>query len=234
MQFNFERYLTKLFQHLKEHTNQIPISQTDDSCGICYPITTIIPPNFQNFYFWYTRQYSACNFSAKTIEYFNQLKQIYTQLNLSQLKNIIFKLIFSIRYSSSPGNILDIIKSIASLAVYTNCYQRNPFTLIKEDFESPYYLDFESYSDSFEILFNPQQYILNPYHLDFEDYSDSFEILFNPQQHMPNLLHNQQIQNIMTTAKDVLDFLKDNEKGGNVLHIESFHGDGTQDPLACT
>ena len=36
----------------------------------------------------------------------------------------------------------------------------------------------------------------------------------------------------MATAKDVLDYLKDNEKGGNVVRIEPFHGDGTQDPLA--
>ena len=101
MQFNFEGYITKVFLHLKEHTAQLSTSQTDDSCEICYPITTTIPPDFQNFYFWYTRQYSACDFSAKAIEYFNQIKEIYTQFNLSQLKNIIFKLIFSFRYSNS-------------------------------------------------------------------------------------------------------------------------------------
>jgi hypothetical protein len=207
MQFNFERYLLKVFLHTKEHTTQLPITKLDDSCEICYPIISNIPPDFQNFYFWYTKQYFACDFSGKAIEYFNQVKQIYTQYNLPQLKNTIFKLIFSFRYSSSPGNIVDIIRSIASLAVYTNCYQRNPFTLTEEDF-------------------------IPPYHLDFEDYSDSFETLFNPQQHIPNPLPNQQIQNIMATAADVLDYLKENEKGGNVARIEPFHGDGTQDPLA--
>ena len=77
MQFNFERYLLKVFIHTQEHTTQLPITKPDDSCEICYPVTTTVPLDFQNFYFWYNRQYSACDFSAKSIEYFNQLKQIY-------------------------------------------------------------------------------------------------------------------------------------------------------------
>ena len=92
------------------------------------------------------------------------------------------------------------------MAIYTNCYQKNSFILTEEDF-------------------------IPPYHLDFEDYSDSFETLFNPQ-HIPNPLPNQQIQNIMATVADVLDYLKENKKDGNVACIEPFHGDGTQDPLA--
>ena len=36
----------------------------------------------------------------------------------------------------------------------------------------------------------------------------------------------------MTTARDVLDYLKDNEKDRNIVRIEPFYEDGTQNPLA--
>ena len=218
MQFNFDGYLLKLFIHQQEHFSDSPLSQIDDSCIICYPITTVIPKNFQNFYQWYCAEYPVSDFSGKSLEYFYQISQIYTQFNLPQYKNTIFKLIFSFRYSSSPGNLTDIIRSIASLTIYTSCFHRNPFSLPAE-FEEEDRL-----------------------HKDFEDYSDSIENLFaltpvNTPQPSPTLLPTRLPTplplpiNAMTTAHDVLNYLREHEKGGMLLRIEPFKGDGTQDPL---
>jgi hypothetical protein len=78
MQFNFEGYVLKIFIHQKEHLTGSPLSQTDDSCNICYPVTTFIPQNFRNFYQWYYIQYSVSDFSNKSLEYFQQISSIYT------------------------------------------------------------------------------------------------------------------------------------------------------------
>jgi len=86
MQFNFDGYILKLFIHQQEHFSDSPLSQTDDSCTICYPITTVIPKNFQNFYQWYCAEYPVSDFSGKSLEYFYQISQIYTQFNLPSIK----------------------------------------------------------------------------------------------------------------------------------------------------
>src|SRR5260364_312910 len=159
MQFNSQGYIQKLVTHHQEHYIRATLSHTDDSCEICYPVTTTVPRNFLNFYRWYCAQYPASDFFGKSLEYFHQIFQIYSQFNLPQFKNTIFRFIFSFRYSSSPGNLTNIIRSISALTVFTSCFFKDPFTLKDSDFHNDcFHKDFEDYSTLFKTFI--PQYLL--------------------------------------------------------------------------
>src|SRR6185437_10499457 len=120
--------------------------------------------------------------------------------------------------SSSPGNLTNIICSIASLTIYTSCFHRNPFSLPAElEEEDHLHKDFEDYSDSLENLFT-----LTPVNT-----PQPSPILSPARLPTPPPLP----INTMATAADVLHYLQENEKENMVLRVDPFKGDRTQDPL---
>ena len=137
MNFDFTKHLLNIIKHQKQHTQNLLI-ELDDSCEICYPVViSIVSTSFNNFVTWYQKQYPAVNFTSKTVEYFYKFRSIYQQFELPQHKNLIFKLIYSIRYNNSPGDIREIIGGIGVLSLYTKCFEKNLLYLTKEELDNP-------------------------------------------------------------------------------------------------
>src|SRR6185437_4530635 len=235
MNFDFGQYLSKIVQHQFLYTYQLLIEKKEDSCEICYPFTVTIPIPFRNFASWYKETFPVVNFTGKSLEYFNTLGNIYKEFNLPQHKNTIFKLIYSIRYQSSPGNIIDIIHLIAFTAVYSDFFEKNPLNLTDEELA-----DREPIEDIFKqitlgtpyfpfastLVHNPLSEL--PY---FGVNLSTLNLTFNSSLPKPKPIAKPLVKTLaMATNDEILNYLKTNTTGSILLRIEPYLGDGTQDP----
>ena len=116
------------------------------------------------------------------------------------------KIVLSIRYT----NLVDfnlIIPEIQKTYNLTNRFELDPFDTLYNHSETAEEESLDSDADLSEL---------------------NLDILFQtlPPSPVINLVNNP-----MATIQNVFDYLTDNDKGGMLLRIEPFRGDGTQDPL---
>ncbi|CAG8639305.1 45420_t:CDS:2 [Gigaspora margarita] len=116
------------------------------SCKICYPLPKVLPSSFRQFCNWQRTAYLVVVFSGKTLEYFQELEKHYSSPNSTTSRNIVVKLIFSIPYSTSPGNfgeLIDLIQSrrnLPAISAETRHIAKNCLSEKTEKFEAQYKL----------------------------------------------------------------------------------------------
>jgi hypothetical protein len=184
----------------------------DESCTICYP------PNqpldfFINFWQWFKTEFSTISYSGLTQFYFYNL---ITNDSLAKQHSIIQKLIFTIRYTK-PLSIDNIFVKLTIALRTFDLFTKKPFE---------YYLDQDNICIPISGYSTPQSAYTFKYQTDllFINEDLALETLFE----LPNLQHQ---ENTMADADDVLNYLKSN-MNQNIIRVEPFYGDGTQDPIS--
>jgi hypothetical protein len=195
--------------------------QIDESCIICYPPIVIINRFFKHFWNWFYITFPATSFSSRTYLYFYQYAR-----NPTYYRNSIEKLLLSIRYSEPVHFDRLLEETITAFGIYysfvfdpadIDIIQPSPSLDIP--FSTQPNIDNlfeETSSNSSEHIFNtPSTISENDYFSDFEEFN--LDLLFH--------------ENIMAaTPHDILNYLRSGNNN-QILHIEPFFGDGTQDPL---
>ncbi|CAG8523612.1 4059_t:CDS:2, partial [Scutellospora calospora] len=135
-----------------------------------------------------------------------------------------------IRYNNSPGDIHEIIREIAVLLLYTDCFEKNSLHLSKEELDNTEPLD--QLIERIQQI--PNAYTqLNPLvELPFyNNQIDTSDLLFNtsllttlypPPLNNPLLFIN---QTMATTTDDIMNYLKANTSESLLLKVEPFTGD---------
>ena len=90
--------------HITLNRNNIVAQHRDRSCYFCYPPEPVTSERFQHFWNWYTTEYPATTFTRYTQQYIEELNYTYLYIGSADAVNqVIFSLIFSIRYNAGFG-----------------------------------------------------------------------------------------------------------------------------------
>jgi hypothetical protein len=194
--------------------------QPDESCTICFPPLPAYNLYFTYFWDWFCITFPATQYSFKTYYYFvRHGKTLFPYIGTIQ------RLILTIRYSEPVH--LDRIteETFTAFHIYYN-FVFDPFDIdivqpspsLDIPFTTQPNIDNlfeETSSNSSEHISNtPSTISENNYSSDSEEFN--LDLLFR--------------ENTMANSQDVLNYLKSNVNN-QILRIEPFFGDGTQDPL---
>ena len=196
----------------------------DDSCQICFPKTNDYRDQFHYFWNWYYITYPAIDFTRRTYIYFETCI-VYDTYQAEFVK----RLVYSIRYSE-PVHFRRVIKEvIEAFQIYLNfivdpadvdIIEPSPSLDHSTIPESTYLFEESSSNASTQTPTNtsrsPSQQSNRPYTPLSDLESLDLEQLFQ--------------EHTMANAQAVLEYLKSN-LNQPFMRVESFFGDGTQDPL---
>ena len=198
------------FEHPYLENHLVQLERPDKSCTICYPPSTDIIPYFQNFWNWYYITFPVTQYSAKTYKYFGSYS-----ISLLPAPIIIEKIICSIRYSE----LIDLNRVKEEVLLAFEIYFRFSIDPAEVDIINP--------SPSLDIPFATT---IQP--LEFNDTnSDRTTIQSRPYTPISDLESlDLDLLFEMATSQTVLDYLRSN-LNNNILRVDTFFGDGTQDPL---